>query len=212
MSATTNQEQQQKIELFNRWAPFYDRLFPTVFYQAIHQRLLAYVDLPETPQVLDLGCGTGRLLRRLSERYPQLYGIGIDPSPEMLRQARRSKPRFSKDTTPSPRLIFIQGSAEAIRATTAQFDAVFNTISFLHYPHPEPVLSEVHRVLKPGGCYYLVDFVWQRQTEQVQLQAAAGKMRFYGLSKREEMGLGAGLQTIGHYTLLGPVVLTVFVK
>jgi ubiquinone/menaquinone biosynthesis C-methylase UbiE len=212
MSATTNQEQQQKIELFNRWAPFYDRLFPTVFYQAIHQRLLAYVDLPETPQVLDLGCGTGRLLRRLSERYPQLYGIGIDPSPEMLRQARRSKPRFSKDATPSPRLIFIQGSAEAIRATTAQFDAVFNTISFLHYPHPEPVLSEVHRVLKPGGCYYLVDFVWQRQTEQVQLQAAAGKMRFYGLSKREEMGLGAGLQTIGHYTLLGPVVLTVFVK
>ncbi len=212
MFATTNQEQQQKIQLFDRWAPVYDSLFPSVFYQAVHQRLLAYVDLPDHPQVLDLGCGTGRLLERLSDRYPQLYGIGVDPSSEMLRQARRSKPRYRKNPNQSPRLVYIQGNAEDIPAANAQFDAAFNTISFLHYPHPEQVLSEIYRVLKPGGRYYLVDFVWRRQADQIQTPAAAGKMRFYGLPKREEMGKEAGLQTIGHYTLLGPVVLTIFAK
>lgn len=212
MSATTNQEQQQKVQMFDRWAPFYDRLFPTVFYQAIHLRLLEYVELPEHPQVLDLGCGTGRLLRRLSDRYPQLYGIGVDPSSEMLRQARHSKPRHQGDYRQSPRLIYIQGSAENIPAANAQFDAAFNTISFLHYPHPDRVLSEIHRVLKPGGRYYLVDFIWRRQADQVQMPAAAGKMRFYGLPKREQMGNQAGLPTVGHYTLLGPVVLTIFAK
>jgi len=123
---TSNQETQQKIQLFNRWAWFYDWLLPAVFYQAVHRRLLSYVQLPETPWVLDLGCGTGQLLERLARNFPNLYGMGLDVSPEMLRQARTFR-RYSS------RLIYIESDATDLPTADNQFDAVFNTISFLHY-------------------------------------------------------------------------------
>ena len=134
----------RKERFFDRWAPHYDLFFTTIFYQAIHQRLLEYVELPDNSQVLDLGCGTGRLLNRLATKFPNLHGTGLDLSPEMLHQARVHK-KFRK------RLIFIQGNAESLPFTEGQFDAVFNTISFLHYPHPQQVFSEVCRVLRPHG-------------------------------------------------------------
>uniref|UniRef100_A0A1D9G4F6 Methyltransferase domain-containing protein n=1 Tax=Moorena producens (strain JHB) TaxID=1454205 RepID=A0A1D9G4F6_MOOP1 len=56
-----------KEKFFDLWAPNYDILFTTVFYQALHKRLLEYVELTNQPNVLDLGCGTGRLLNRLAQ-------------------------------------------------------------------------------------------------------------------------------------------------
>lgn len=206
MNTDTNQsEYQQKIQLFDRWAAFYDWLLPSVFYQAIHRRLLAYTSLPENPLVLDLGCGTGRLLNRLAAQYPDLYGIGIDPSREMLRQARNSR-RYS------PRLIFIKGNASHLPTADNQFDAVFNTISFLHYPDPIAVLSEVYRTLKPQRQYYLVDYILGTQQGKAEVSIGAGKIRFYDFSKREDLGKQVGLKTISHHWLLGPVALTIFEK
>ncbi|MFB6276443.1 MAG: class I SAM-dependent methyltransferase [Halothece sp.] len=204
-SPTSNQETQQKIQLFNRWALFYDWLLPSVFYQAIHRRLLSYVQLPDNPWVLDLGCGTGQLLERLAKNFPHLYGIGLDASPEMLRQARNAR-RYS------PRLIYIEGDATDLPTADNQFDAVFNTISFLHYPQPRQVLSEVYRTLKPQGRYYLVDWVWEGTESQVEIAAGAGKIRFYSLSKRAELGTQMGFQFINHHWLLASVALTIFEK
>ena len=139
-----------KQQLFDRWAPFYDFWFPSVLYQATHQRLLEYVELPEDPNVLDISCGTGRLLNRLAAAYPSLQGTGLDFSAAMLRQARRSNHH-------RPRLIFVQGHAAPLRFTDQQLDAIFNTLSVLHYPEPRRVLAEICRVLRPGGIFYWVD-------------------------------------------------------
>lgn len=201
-----SEEREQKTQLFNLWAPFYDLLFPSVFYQALHRRVFEYLELPETPWVLDLGCGTGRLLQRLAQSFPDLYGVGLDPSPEMLRQAREKSRRYA------PRLIYIQGDAADLPTATAQFDAVFSTISFLHYPEPRQVLSEVYRTLKPQGKYYLVDFVWEGETEQVELGMGNGKIRLYRFSQRENMGHAVGFTHIHHYWLLASVGLTIFEK
>jgi ubiquinone/menaquinone biosynthesis C-methylase UbiE len=193
---------QQKQWLFDRWAPNYDRLFPSIFYRAIHKRLLDYVQLPEQPQVLDLGCGTGRLLDHLAAHVPDLFGIGCDLSSEMIRQARLSKQHT--------RLIFVQGNAETMPFANEQFDAVFNTISFLHYPDPMAVLAEVRRVLQPNGRFYLVDFtpgLWVQTTASVKLPS---NIRFYSALARERLGQQVGLRCLNHYYLLGPVLLTVF--
>ena len=196
-----------KQKLFDRWAPNYDWVFTSVFYQAIHQRLLECVDLPDKPNVLDIGCGTGRLLTRLATEFPNLQGTGLDFSAEMIRQARRRQPDSVR-----PRLIYLQGNAESLPFADGQFDAVFNTISFLHYPNPEQVFSEVSRVLAPGGRFYLADFAFRWSTTPQSLKISPGGIRFYSPQVREQLGVRSGLGSAGHYNLIGPVLLSIFTK
>ncbi|AFY78786.1 MAG: class I SAM-dependent methyltransferase [Hydrococcus sp. C42_A2020_068] len=196
----TNNIFESKEKLFDRWAPNYDFLLTTVFYQAVHKRLLEYVKLPERPNVLDLGCGTGRLLNRLADRFPELQGTGLDLSTQMLRQARQRNQH-------RPRLIFVRGNAESLPFADNQFDAVFNTISFLHYPNPERVFAQVNRVLRPQGYFYLVDWAFDRR-----LSISQVNIRFYSPQQREQLGATVGLKCLGHYYLLSKVLLTIFIK
>lgn len=194
-----------KEQFFDHWAPSYDWLFPSVVYQAIHQRLLEYVDLPDQAQVLDLGCGTGRLLHRLANQFPTLRSTGLDLSARMLQEARsRNRHR--------PRLIYLQGRAEALPFTDGQFDAVFSTISFLHYLDPEQVFSEVSRVLCLEGRFYLVDFTSPRYTGIERLPVSPSGIRVYSPQRREQFGSPAGLDCLNHHYLFGPVLLTIFAK
>ncbi len=194
-----------KKELFDRWANSYDWTFPSFIYQAIHKRLLSQVELSPNANVLDLGCGTGRLLDRLATKFPEIRATGLDLSPQMLRVARQNNRH-------RPRLIYLEGNAENLPFAEGQFDAVFNTISFLHYPQPDQVLKEVARVLSPGGKFYLVDITFNNTSScQIAPHSPTG-IRFYSQKQRAEMGNNAGLSCVGHYYLLGFVLLTIFQK
>lgn len=193
----------KKQQLFDRWAPVYDWLFPSVFYQAIHLRLLEYIELPQCPTVLDIGCGTGKLLNRLAANYPDLQGTGLDFSAEMLRQARRSNQH-------PPRLIFVQGGVAPLRFVDDQFDAVFNTFSFLHYANPERVFAEIYRVLRPGGRFYLVDP--SANSGSWRIPISPDGVRFYSKTVREQMGTQVQFKCLKHQYLLGPALLSIFAK
>lgn len=202
----TNTVFEDKARFFDRWAPRYDLLIPSVFYQAVQARLVEEIELPPGALVLDIGCGTGKLLNRLAQADPGLTGQGVDLSPEMLHQAREK-------TELSDRLTFLAGRSDAIPAADNQFDAAFCTLSFLHYPDPHAVLGEVGRVLKPGGCFYWADYVPSKLCDRAQLELPLfGGIRFYSPQRREQMGQQAGLGGIGHHYLLGPIVLTVLQK
>ncbi|MCE2720918.1 MAG: class I SAM-dependent methyltransferase [Dolichospermum sp.] len=194
-----------KKELFDRWANSYDWTFPSFIYQAIHKRLLSQVELSANANVLDLGCGTGRLLNRLANQFSEITATGLDLSPQMLRVARQNNRH-------RPRLIYLEGNAENLPFVEGQFNAVFNTISFLHYPQPDQVLKEVARVLSPGGKFYLVDITFNNSSSCQITPHSHTAVRFYSQKQREEMGNNAGLTCVGHYDLLGFVLLTVFQK
>jgi ubiquinone/menaquinone biosynthesis C-methylase UbiE len=195
-----------KEQFFNLWASTYDWVLPSVFYQALHQRLLEYLELPELARILDLGCGTGRLLDRLATHFPQLQGTGLDFSEKMLNQAR-SRNRYRD------RIAYVQGRVESLPFEVGQFDAVFSTISFLHYPQPQTVLSEVSRVLRPGGRFYLVDAVPSRcMGSTLSLPISEGGITLYGREARSQLGETAGLTVAAHHYLIAPVLLTVFLK
>ncbi|MDB9529646.1 class I SAM-dependent methyltransferase [Oscillatoria sp. CS-180] len=194
-----------KQQLFDRWAPFYDFWFPSVLYQATHQRLLEYVELPEDPSVLDISCGTGRLLNRLAAAYPSLQGTGLDFSAAMLRQARCSNHH-------RPRLIFVQGHAAPLRFTDQQFDAVFNTFSFLHYLEPQRVLTEIYRVLQSGGTFYWVDPTTNTSTGIGYVPVSPNGIRVYSPKMRQQMGTQAGFKHLKHQYLMGNNLLSMFVK
>ncbi|MGI0481722.1 class I SAM-dependent methyltransferase [Geminocystis sp. CENA526] len=188
---------------FDRWSNFYDVTLTTIFYQGIHQRLLQYVNLSADDFILDLGCGTGKLLNRLGDKFPEIKGIGGDLSPEMLRQARANNRHH-------PRFIFTLANACDLPFANHQFDAIFNTISFLHYPNPELVFQEISRVLKPDGYFYLADYTSEKDVNIIPF--SPGGIRFYSKTRREILGQNVGLSSIDHYYLLNGVVLTIFRK
>lgn len=194
-----------KQELFDSWAPFYDNLIPSVFYQAVHKRLLEYVVLPQQPHVLEIGCGTGKLLNRLAHHHPDLTGTGLDFSLEMVKQARRS-------SIAPARLQFVQGQSNQIPFADSQFDAIFCSISFLHYRDPQQVFEEIARVLKTNGQFFLADLTpskWSQKT-QLTLPISPGSIRFYNAEAREILSSRAGLTAEKHVYLLGPVMLSCF--
>jgi ubiquinone/menaquinone biosynthesis C-methylase UbiE len=193
----------QKRQFFDNWAFHYDVLFTTIFYQAVHKRLLEFVTLGKNAKVLDIGCGTGRLLNRILSTFPTVSGIGVDLSPNMLRQARKNKLYRERE-------IFVQGNAENLPFAENQFDGVFNTISFLHYPNPEKVFKEIHRILAPQGYYYLADY--SRYFNQDYIPFSPGGINFYTTQQREKMGENADLKVVSHHYLINNVILTIFSK
>ena len=194
---------QQKQGLFDRWANFYDVTLTSVFYQAIHRRLSESIVLPERAELLDLGCGTGKLLNRLAQQRSDATGLGIDLSPVMVDQAQRA-------CIAPERLRYQVGNAAALDLPGERFDAIFNTITFLHYPEPERVLSQISRLLKPQGCYYLADFAPRWAQEPEVMAQGISPIRFYSPAVRAQLGAQAGLRVVQQTWLLGPVLLTGF--
>ena len=97
-------------------------------------------------RLLDLGCGTGALLREVKRNYPRLAVAGLDLSAPYLAVARRR-------LAPWSRVALIEAAAEAMPFAEAEFDIVSCVYLFHELPKQvrRAVVAEIRRVLKPGG-------------------------------------------------------------
>ena len=104
------------------------------------------LDLIPAPLVLDVATGTGRLPRALL-RQPAFEGrvIGLDLSRRMLREAVRRTAQFAD------RLTYIWQDARNLPFNDGTFDAVACLEALEFTPDPWQVLTELVRVLRPGG-------------------------------------------------------------
>jgi ubiquinone/menaquinone biosynthesis C-methylase UbiE len=101
-------------------------------------------------RVLDVGCGTGYLLRLLASRCPQATELaGIDAAPGMIEAAEQR--------ADDQRLRFTTGGAERLPYPGDSFDLVVSTTSFDHWADQGAGLRECARVLAPGGHLVLAD-------------------------------------------------------
>jgi len=120
---------------------------------------LALARCPAPSRVLDVGCGTGFLLRELAGRLAGAAELtGVDAAAGMIEQARaRSSADSAPTAQPAARLSFVRGVAERLPFGDAAFDLVMTTTSFDHWADQRAGLSECRRVLAPGGLFVLAD-------------------------------------------------------
>ncbi|WP_279389255.1 methyltransferase domain-containing protein [Streptomyces sp. BK205] len=106
----------------------------------------------ETDHVLDLGCGVGGPGLRVVERTgARLTGISI--SEEQVKTANR----LAEEAGRADRAVFRRADAMELPFEDGSFDAVMALESIIHMPDREQVLTEVARVLRPGGRLVLTD-------------------------------------------------------
>ena len=141
---------------FNDRAASYDHGWRGRLHHEISERTanLALATVAGPHRVLDLGCGTGYLLRTLASRYGDAEQlVGIDAAPEMVKTATA--------VTHDDRLTFAPGVAEQIGYPDETFDLIVSTTSFDHWTDQQAGLHECARVLRRGGRLVLVDqFSW----------------------------------------------------
>src|SRR4051794_15141817 len=118
-------------------------------FDPVHAAVLQHAASRFKPEdVLDIGCGSGRLLRKVHDYWPEAQLLGVDPAQKMRDVARR--------LTPEAR--FYMGSGEALPLPDASIDLAFSTISFHHWRNQAAGVREVARVLRAGGSFLLADF------------------------------------------------------
>jgi malonyl-CoA O-methyltransferase len=127
---------------FSRAAESYDSV--AKLQREVGKRLLTHLDLgpAAADRVLDLGCGTGFFQPDLSARYPGATYLGLDLAPGMITYAR------ARSSSPG---LWIVGDAECLPLATESVDVVFSSLAVQWCHRPEWFLSELARILKPGG-------------------------------------------------------------
>ena len=122
----------------------------------LHQQIadrtadLALTVAPAAQRILDVGCGTGYLLRQLDGHCPDAVELtGVDPARAMIATARAA--------ATGERLRWLEGTAEDLPFPEGSFDLVVSTTSFDHWADQQAGLRECARVLAPGGWLVLTD-------------------------------------------------------
>jgi SAM-dependent methyltransferase len=96
-------------------------------------------------KALDVGCGEGRFCRMLNAE--NIETIGVDPTEALVEHARRRDPRGD----------YRIGRAEALEFPDHSFDLVVSYLTFVDIPNLEPAISEMGRVLRPGGTLLIAN-------------------------------------------------------
>ncbi len=200
--------------LFDLWSLVYDQpLVQRLTYRPVHDAVVEELRQRPPAWLLDLGCGTGLLTRRLRDELPATRIVGCDYSRGMLRQARARNPRG----------LLTQGDAQRLPFRDGSFDAVVSTEAFHWFPDQAAALAEMRRVLAPGGrvLLALVNPVIDGSGEAIWWASRAVGQPFYWPTRERMRALlaGAGFTVVAQHAiwrlpagLLFPPVLSIAVR
>jgi ubiquinone/menaquinone biosynthesis C-methylase UbiE len=138
------------VQAFDERAASYESGRHGQLHKEISDRVveLALSRVPAPRRILDVGCGTGYVLRQLAARLPQASEfLGVDPAPKMTEVARSA--------SADERVHFVPGTAERLPAGDSAYDLVVSTTSFDHWTDQAAGIRECARVLAPDGTLVL---------------------------------------------------------
>lgn len=140
-------------ELFDRAAPTYDQVGPR-FFNYFGRRLVKLAQIPRGATVLDLATGRGAILFPAAEAVgPSGHVIGIDISKEMIQETSMVINHLSLGHAEVREM-----DAEYLHFPDNSFDYTLCGLSIFFFPQLDRALSEIHRILKPGGVIGVTTF------------------------------------------------------
>ena len=149
LQATLAERRTKSQEFFSSSAGQWDRVRDELFGDRFHLTALsALIDPLWT--IGDLGCGTGQVSAALAPFAARV--VAVDDSAAMLQAAKRRLTAFDN-------VDLRRGELESLPIDESRLDAATLMLVLHHVAEPEKALSEVSRVLKPGGRVLLVDML-----------------------------------------------------
>ena len=146
---TGQSPEQQLREEFNRWAEAGRGDEMEQHHLPIVEPMLALIEFKPQDKVLDVGCGTGWLVRRMAPLVSAGLAAGIDVSDAMVRRAEALSAQL-------PNAVFSCGEVEDIPWDSGFFTKLLSVESAYYWPDPARGLSEIFRVLSPGGSAWIL--------------------------------------------------------
>ncbi len=139
------------------------------------------VACPGMETLLDAGCGRGERLAAAAAVFPEAKRFGLDLDPENAEAARQRCPGAQ----------IVVGDICALPWDAERFDAALCECTLSLLDEPERCLSELRRVLRPGGILLLSDLIGGEPEPQRSLLAAEGPVRYLASGDWTEAALAS---------------------
>jgi ubiquinone/menaquinone biosynthesis C-methylase UbiE len=145
--------------------------------RALNDDVLRHLAVAPGERILEIGFGHGRTLERAAKASPGARFAGIDHAADMVVAVSRRARRLVQDG----RLELRAGDSSALPWADATFDGGFAVHTIYFWDEPARHLSEIHRVLRPGGRLMLA---FTDRTPEVE---ASARLDIYHLRSRDEV-------------------------
>ncbi|HEX4439470.1 MAG TPA: class I SAM-dependent methyltransferase [Thermoanaerobaculia bacterium] len=169
-------------EKFGRIGSFFYRRLAERALAPMHRRIAEEVPV-DGGRLLDVGCGPAALTREIARSRPALSVLGVDPSADMIRQARRSA---------LPPNVELRVASPATAGLSDEIDHAMSVLSFHHWEEPVAELTAIHRALRPGGRLWLYEPNPQASNSEIAAdrRPMLGFLRLPALDRWMERGHG----------------------
>ena len=188
----TESNTQNLREEFNRWAEAGRGEGMEQDHLPITLPVLEKMCLEPTDNVLDVGCGSGWLSRRIAEKVPEGRVVGMDVSDQMVRVARRTSREHDN-------VLYVTGEVGEIPWEANFFTQAISVESAYYWPNPAAGLKEIFRVLRPGGNLWMLINYYRDNPHCHQWGALlAVKTHLLLADEWAELFAGAGFTKVAH--------------
>lgn len=182
----------KNFSIWNFYARAYDVINENIPYLKMLDEVIREIQIKGNIKVLDAGCGTGNLLKKMSAISFNSKFVGLDSSKEMLNRAKKkfvSKPNITLQQT---------NLNENLKFPDKSFDCIVSVNSLYALQDPKKIISEFCRILKSKGKLTFVN--------------PHEKSTFSGIMKRQFQELGLLKFILKFLINLFPLLIIIFVN
>lgn len=167
-------------------------------HRAVTQWALDFFEFQEKDQVLDIGCGGGATLMRMSDHIRTGHLTGVDYSGVSVKLSRETNAGDIR----SGKMEVLEASVERLPFENEKFDKIVTVESFYFWPDPAENLKEVLRVLKKGGTFLLVADIYQKEGLRQEVLENIERYHLFNPSREdfERLFLQAGFSEVQLHT------------